>query len=188
MTLLNNIHVLAFAGSLRQESYNKKLLREAYKLVPNGMSMECFDLAPLPLYNGDVEAQGTPEPVLHFRKQIRAADALLIATPEYNYSISGVLKNAIDWASRPKPDPSPLDDMPVAIMGSAGRGGTVRAQTHLRDILVHNRNYVVVAPQIMLVQGHRYFDKDGNLQDEDIRERITRLLVALAELTRKLKS
>jgi chromate reductase, NAD(P)H dehydrogenase (quinone) len=188
MTLPDNIHVLAFAGSLRQESYNKKLLRAAHDLLPDSMSMECFDLAPLPFYNADVEAQETPASVMAFRQHMRAADALLIATPEYNYSISAVLKNAVDWASRAIPDPSPLDDKPVAIMGAGGGGGTIRAQTHLRDILIHNRNYVVVSPQIMLARAHQYFDRQGHLHDDAIRARITRLLDALADLTRKLKS
>lgn len=187
MTSSDTIHILAFAGSLRRESYNKKLLQAAYELLPNGMSMECFDLAPLPFYNADVEAQGTPQTVMQFRERMRAADALLIATPEYNYSITAVLKNAIDWASRAIPDPSPLDDKPVAIMGAGGRGGTVRAQMHLRDILIHNRNYVVVSPQIMLARAHEYFDRQGRLHDEAVRARIARLLDALADLTRRLK-
>src|SRR4051794_12733755 len=112
------LHLLAFAGSLRRRSFNRGLIRAAVEVVPAGIEIETFDLAPIPLYNGDVEEQGLPQPVADFKDKIRAADALLIATPEYNYSIPGVLKNAIDWASRP-PTPSPLQRKPVALMGAS---------------------------------------------------------------------
>ena len=115
------IRVLGFAGSLRQGSYNRAALRAAGQPMPAGGVLETFDLAPIPLYNGDVEAQGFPPAVQEFKAAIRAADALLIVTPEYNYSLPGVLKNAIDWASRP-PQDSPLSGKPIAIMG-ASMGG-----------------------------------------------------------------
>jgi chromate reductase len=188
MSQPNPIHVLGFAGSLRQNSYNKALLRAAEQLVPNDMAFENYDLAAIPLFNADVEAVGTPDSVLHFRDRIRAADALLIATPEYNYSVTAVLKNAIDWASRGKPDSSPLNDKPVAIMGAGGGGGTVRAQMHLREILMHNRNYVVISPQVMVARAGQYFDDNLNLTDAAIGERIHRLLVSLADLTRRLQN
>ena len=187
MSQSNSIHILGIAGSLRRESYNKALLRAAAQLLPGGVTLECFDLAPLPFYNADVEAAGTPDSVLHFRERIGAADALLIATPEYNYSITAVLKNAIDWASRAVPDASPLDDKPIAIMGAGGGGGTARAQMHLRDILIHNRNYVVVSPQVMVARAWQLFDDDLNLTDSAIRDRISRLLAALADLTQRLR-
>jgi len=129
------VHVLGISGSLRKASYNTALLRPASELLPRGMTLEVFDLSSIPLYNDDVRALGFPKPVQEFRSRIAAADALLIATPEYNFSIPGVLKNAIDWASRP-PDP-PLDGKPLAIMGaSTGNFGTVRAQMHLRQVCV----------------------------------------------------
>ncbi len=188
MSNYDNIHVLGLPGSLRRGSYNKALLHAAEQLLPPSMTLECYDLAPLPFYNADVEAEGTPESVLHFRERLRVADALLIATPEYNYSITAVLKNAIDWAPRPKPDASPMNDKPAAIMGAGGMLGTSRAQMHLRDILMHNRNYVVVSPQVMVARAGQYFDKQGHLSDDAIRDRIARLLEALADLTRKLKA
>ena len=120
------IRVLGFAGSLRKASFNAGLLRAAQEMLPDGMALEVFDLLPIPLYNADVEAHGFPEAVTRFRERIAAADALLIATPEYNYSIPGVLKNAIDWASRP-PGNTPLDGKTVALMGaSPGMMGTSR--------------------------------------------------------------
>jgi chromate reductase len=127
--------ILGISGSLRKESFNTRLLHVAQTLAPAGVTIEVFDLAPIPLYNEDVRAAGYPPPVAALREAIRGADALLFATPEYNYSVSGVLKNAIDWASRP-PD-VPLLDKPAAVMGaSTGLNGTVRAQFHLRQILV----------------------------------------------------
>ena len=129
------IRVLGFAGSLRQGSYNRMALRTAVELQPTDMQIETFDIAPIPVYNEDIRAQGFPTVVERFREKIRAADALLMVTPEYNYSVPGVLKNAIDWASRP-PD-QPFDEKPVAIMGAAGGIlGTARAQYHLRQCCV----------------------------------------------------
>ncbi len=119
------IKVLGFAGSLRKGSYNRALLRVAKGLVPEGMELEIFELDDIPLYNGDVEEQGFPEPVQEFQNKIREVDALLVVTPEYNYSIPGVLKNAIDWASRP-PTNCAIVGKPVAVTGaSTGRFGTV---------------------------------------------------------------
>src|SRR5438105_1890059 len=110
--------VLGIAGSLRRASYNRGLIRAAREVAPQGMEISAFDLLPVPLYNGDVEAEGDPEPVRDLKERIRAADALLIAAPEYNYSIPGVLKNAIDWASRP-PSDSALRHKPIALMGAS---------------------------------------------------------------------
>src|SRR5690242_6672036 len=126
----SSIHLLGFAGSLRKGSYNRALLRAAEELLPEGVTLETFEIAPIPLFNDDLRLQGDPEPVRFFKERIAAADALLIATPEYNFSIPGVPKNAIDWASRP-PDQSPLRGKPVGVMGaSTGQFGTVRAQAH----------------------------------------------------------
>src|SRR5205814_8833807 len=121
------------AGSLRTGSYNRALLRAAQELAPAGLELLTFDLAPIPLYDGDVEAQGDPEPVGALKTAIRDADALLIVTPEYNYGVPGVLKNAIDWASRP-PGQSPLNGKPAALMGATpGMTGTARAQLQIRQ-------------------------------------------------------
>ena len=123
----SQLKVLGISGSLRAKSFNSGALRAAQELVPEGMSIDIADISGVPLYNGDVEADGMPEAVVRLRDQIREADGLLIVTPEYNYSIPGVLKNAIDWASRP-PD-QPFDAKPMAIMGaSPGGSGTMRCQ------------------------------------------------------------
>ena len=182
------IHILAFAGSLRRNSHNKALLHVAQELLPDGLTLEIYDLAELPFFNADVEAAGPPDAVLHFRNRMKAADALLIATPEYNYSTTAVLTNAIDWASRRHPDgKSPLDDLPVALMGAGGRFGTVRAQNHLRDILLHNRNFVIPSPQVMISYAGREFDEDGTLLNDRYREQIANLLLSLRDWTIRLK-
>ena len=143
------IKVLAFAGSLRRDSYNKALIRAAVELAPESVSIEVFDLEGIPPFNQDLEAT-PPQKVKDFKDQIRNADALLIATPEYNYSVSGVLKNAIDWASRPRAD-TPLEGKPVAIMSaSVGRFGGARAQYHLRQTFIFLNMHPVNRPEVML--------------------------------------
>jgi chromate reductase len=182
-----SIHVLGFAGSLRKASLNASALRAAGELLPAGMTLEIFDLAPIPLYNGDVEAVGFPEPVQRFKERIVAADALLIATPEYNYSIPGVLKNAIDWASRPS-DSTPFKGKPAAIMGaSPAMTGTVRAQYHLRQVCVYLNLFPLNQPELFIMRAHEKFDAQGRLIDEETRLRIGQLLEALAAWTRRLR-
>lgn len=144
--------------------------------------MEIFDLASLPFYNRDLEEVGVPEPVELFRRAIVAADALLIATPEYNYSIPGVLKNAVDWASRPPA--SPLDGKAAAIMGAGGRFGTVRAQLHLRHIALHNSMQVMLDPEIHVDRARSKFDERGRLTDEATRQQVRELLEALIDWAR----
>jgi chromate reductase, NAD(P)H dehydrogenase (quinone) len=183
----DQISVLGIAGSLRQGSYNRAALRAALELAPAGMSIETFDLAPIQAYNEDVKQQGFPPPEREFREKIRAADALLIVTPEYNYSISGVLKNAIDWASRP-PD-QPFDGKPIAIMGaSPGRLGTARAQYHLRQCFVFLNGLVMNRPEVMIAGAPQVFDDQLRLIDQPTREIIGQLLVALVDWTRRCRA
>ncbi len=183
------IRVLGFAGSLRQASYNRALLRAAQSLLPTGMRLDIFDLIDLPLYNGDVEAAGTPASVLAFRRAMWSADALLIASPEYNFSVTGALKNALDWASRRIPDgASPLDRLPAALMGAGGMQGALRSQLHLREILSHNDVHVLNRPTLLVARAGRYFDEDLKLTDEEMRERLARMLEALRDWTRQLQS
>src|SRR5262250_1775125 len=164
MSEAKGIAVLAICGSLRAGSYNKAALRTAVELKPPGMTIETADIGSFPLYNEDVRAQGFPPPVERFRDQIAAADALLFVTPEYNYSVSGVLKNAIDWASRP-PD-QPFDGKPVAMMGaSMGLGGTGRAQYHLRQSCVYLNMFPLNKPEVMISQAQNKFDASGRLTD-----------------------
>ncbi|HEX9580663.1 MAG TPA: NAD(P)H-dependent oxidoreductase [Gemmatimonadales bacterium] len=181
------LHVLGFAGSLRAGSFNRALLRAAVQLAPEVIEIEIFDLGPLPLYNGDLEASGFPEPVRHFHERIKAADALLIASTEYNFSVSGVLKNAIDWASRP-PTASPLAGKPAALMGaSTSRMGTVRSQLHLRQILGSTDTLVLTSPYVHVSQPRDKFDADGRLTDEVTRKQVTALLEEVVAWTRRLQ-
>jgi len=183
---MRNIHILGISGSLRKGSYNTSLLAAASELLPEGMSLETFDLAPIPLYNDDVRAVGYPKSVQQFRERIAASDALLIATPEYNFSIPGVLKNAIDWASRP-PNP-PLSGKPVAMMGATtGNFGTVRAQMHLRQVCVFCNMFPFNKPEVLVMRAKEKFDADGRLTDETARGLIRDLLLALADWTRRLE-
>lgn len=176
------IRVLGVSGSLRKASYNTALLRAAAGLLPEGMTLEVFDIAPIPLYNQDVEDAGLPESVKRFRERIAAADALLIATPEYNYMVPGVLKNALDWASRP-PD-VPLLRKPVAIMGASNGGfGTVRAQLHLRQFFVTMNMRPIQKPEVLVSRAQDKIDASGRLTDEKTSVSIRALLEALAEWT-----
>ena len=171
--------VLGIAGSHRSGSYNRALLGAAREAAPIGMEIEEFDIRGLPFYDGDVEAAGDPASVTAFKEAIRDADALLIATPEYNRGVPGVLKNAVDWASRP-PFASPLTGKPVAIMGaSTGRGGTARAQEQLRSALEHSRADVLEQPEVFVPEAYMAFDGEGRLVDEGVRDDLADLLAAL---------
>ena len=181
------VHVLGISGSLRRGSYNTAALLAACETLPDGMTMELYDLSAVPLYNQDVDAAGAPEPVQHLKARIAAADALLIATPEYNHSIPGVLKNAIDWASRP-PNRSPLNGKPVAIMGATGGvWGTTRAQVHLRQICFAVNMLLLNRPEVLIAQAGQKFDSDGRLTDETTRQFIRSTLEALAAWTIQLR-
>lgn len=170
--------VLAINGSLRAGSFNRALLRAAQRVAPAGMDVHIVDLHGIPLYNRDEEREsGFPHSVVELRQAVQAADALLVATPEYNYSIPGVLKNAWDWMSRP-PD-APINDMPLAIVGAGGRSGTIRAQLHLHDIAIHNRLRIIPTPQVAVQVSGDAFDETPELVDERAVDQISRLLVAL---------
>lgn len=180
------ITILGFAGSLRKDSYNKALLRAAMELAPEDAKLEIFDIEGITPFNQDLEHQ-MPEKVKEFKAKIRAADAILIATPEYNYSIPGVLKNSIDWASRPFGDNS-FDDKPVAIMGATpGRLGTARAQYHLRQVIVFLNMHPLNSPEVFVTSAHEKIDNDGRLKDNETREIIRIMLESLVNWTRRLK-
>jgi len=182
----DTLHVLGIAGSLRQASFNRAALRAAVSLAPAGMTIETCDIGGLPLFNQDHE-QSPPPAVLDFKARIRAADALLIVTPEYNYSIPGALKNAIDCASRPYGD-SAWDGKPVAIMGaSVGNLGSARAQYHLRQCFVFLNMYCVNQPEVMIANAAKAFDGQGQLLDETSRKLIGKLLESLATLTHTMR-
>jgi len=181
------IRILGIAGSLRRDSYNRSALRAAAQLVPSDVSLDIFELEPIPLFNQDNEQQ-PPAAVVEFKKRIREADAILIVTPEYNYSVPGVLKNAIDWASRPYGD-NAWSGKPVAIMGaSSGMSGTARAQYHLRQMFVWLNMLAINQPEVMIGEAAKKFDAQGNLTDEKTKELIGRLLTNLAEWTRRISA
>lgn len=185
MNTHNHTHILGISGSLRRRSFNRALLVAAQEMLPDGVTMDIADLRPLPMYNGDLEAEGTPQAVSDFREQIREADALYIATPEYNYSVTGALKNALDWASRNTPDKNPLNGKTAAFMGVGGRFGTARSQDHLRDILAHNDIAILPKPNVLLHNNGTLFDEYGRLIDPDTRRRIQTQLTALIIWTQK---
>ena len=183
MSDAGSIKVLAVCGSLRKASYNMAALRVAIAQKPSNMTVEVADISQIPPYNEDVRQQGFPPTVETFRRQIAAADALLFACPEYNYSMSGVLKNAIDWASRP-PD-QPFAGKPVAIMGAAaGMAGSARAQYDLRRSCVFLDMHPLNKPEVLIGQAQTKFDAEGRLTDEVGRGLIRDLLVALEQWTR----
>ena len=179
------IRILGIAGSLRRESYNRAALRAATQLVPEGATIEVFELDGLPGFSQD-EEQNPPAKVVELKRRIREADAILIVTPEYNYSVPGVLKNAIDWASRPYGD-SAWNGKPAAIMGaSIGAIGTARAQYHLRQMMVFLNMFPINQPEVMIGNAQDRFDSQGNLTDDTTKDLIRQLLQNLMEWTRRL--
>jgi len=178
------INILGFAGSLRKGSYNRSLLRACLELMPPDSSLEIFDLEGIPPFNQDFEASPPPK-VAEFKQKIKAADAILIVTPEYNYSVPGILKNAIDWASRPLGNNS-FQGKNVAIMSaSTGMLGGARAQYHLRQSFVFFDMHPVNKPEVFVTFAAQKFDVQGNLTDDAAREVIRTLLQTLVEQTKK---
>lgn len=183
---MNKVSILGFAGSLRKGSFNKAILRAAAELLPENATLEIFDLEGIPPFNQDLEGQPT-QIVKEFKAKIRAADAILIATPEYNYSIPGVLKNAIDCASRPYGD-NAFARKPVAIMGaSPGMLGTARAQYHLRQSFVFLDVYTVNSPEVMVPFAGDKIDASGRLTDPKAKELIAELIKSLVDLALRQK-
>lgn len=172
----STIHIVGFAGSLRKDSYNKAALRLAQQIALGyeNVEFEIVDLGNLPLFNQDFE-DDPPEAVRIFKEKIRNADAIFMAVPEYNYSFSGVLKNAIDWASRPLAT-SPLTGKLTAIMGAGGRVGTERAQLHLRQVFLYLDVKAITKPEVLILNSWEKFDSDGNLTNEADRKQIETLV------------
>jgi chromate reductase, NAD(P)H dehydrogenase (quinone) len=169
--------LVAFAGSLRRGSYNRALIRAATELAPVGTTIDTIEIGGLPFYNADLEAKGDPPAVAAFKESLADADGILIATPEYNDGIPGVLGNALDWGSR-LPGRSPLIGKPVAIMGaSPSQIGTARAQHHLRQILGHVHARTLPPPELLVARAHERFDKDLRLTDESTRKVLRELLI-----------
>lgn len=181
----DGIRVAAFAGSLREGSFNKALLRAAVERAPAEMAIEILDLANVPLYDADVEAEGDPEAVRELKHGIGRSDGLLIATPEYNYGVAAVTKNAVDWASRPAGG-SVLNGLPVAIMGaSPGTWGTARAQMMLRQSFVFTNSPCMLKPEVLVARAGEKFDEGGRLTDERTSGFLDRFLDAFADFIRR---
>jgi chromate reductase, NAD(P)H dehydrogenase (quinone) len=181
----DSVRILGIAGSLRRDSYNRAALRSATQLAPSGATIEILELDGIPAFNQDEESN-PPTKVIELKRRIREADAVLFVTPEYNYSISGVLKNAIDWASRPYGD-SAWFGKPAAIMGaSIGTIGTARAQYHLRQMFVFLNVFPINQPEVMISNASERFDPAGNLTDETSKELIRQLLQNLVDWTRRI--
>ena len=173
---MDRLKVLGITGSLRKGSNNRKLLKAAIELAPENMLIEEFDLTGIPMYNPDLEKDTLPEIINEFKIKIKESDGILIATPEYNYSITGALKNAIDWASR-TPLNTPLNLKPAAIMGgSGGMSGTIRAQGHLRQIISHSNMMDMKKPEVLVTMIQDKFDDSGNLADEKLRAHLIKFL------------
>lgn len=182
-----DLKILGFAGSLRAGSLNRALLNAAADRAPDGMSIEVFDLRLVPLYDGDVEAEGDPPGVAAFKQAIRAADGVLMVTPEYNHGVPGVMKNAVDWASRP-PQGAALGGKPVGIIGaSPGQTGSARGQSQLRQAFEFTNSLCMPQPELLVFQAHEKFDAEGRLTDEASLRRLDRYLGAFAAWVARLR-
>ena len=183
-TAINKTSILGIVGSVRKDSFNKALMQVALEVQPPDSSLEVFDLSGIPIFNDDSSAS-PPQVVVNFKKKIREADAILFVSPEYNYSISGVLKNAIDWASRP-PGDNAWSGKPCAIMGaSTGMMGTARAQYHLRQVCVYTNMHPINKPEVFVSRVNEKM-RDGKLIDEKTRTNVAEMLKALVAWTKKL--
>lgn len=189
MTLPDQLHILGICGSLRAHSLNRGLLRAAHELAPADMTIENFDdLGSIPPYNADHDGEHLHASVVALKAAISKADGVLFVTPEYNYSVPGQLKNAIDWASRGGPK-SPLRGKPCAIMGtSPGISGTMRMQHHLRQILVFTDSPVLTQPEVILPKAAERFDANQNLTDASTRELVGKQLIAFSRWVRALRN
>jgi len=185
-----DFRILGLAASLRRAFFHRGIVRAAHEVAPEWMSCEGFDLARIPYFNQDIEDQGIPESVKELREKVRDYDAVLIATPEYDYAIPGVLTSALDWALRSRYDPTPFRHKPVGIVGaSPGGGGTIRGHMILRQILLHPPAYVMPEPQMLIPFSRQKFEVEtGNLVDEETRERLRGFLSALAAWTQRLEA
>ena len=185
--MTDKLKILGFSGSLRAGSYNTAALRAAQELAPDGVEIEIYDISQFPPFNQDIDSEA-PQIVTDLKAAIRAADAIIFSSPEYNYSVPGHLKNVIDWASRPYGD-NAWDGKPALIMGaSIGAIATARMQYHLRQIMVFLNMHPLNKPEVMIGFAQDKFDTDGNLTDETTREFLSQAIAALVHWTRRLRS
>lgn len=185
MSAQADLRIIAIAGSLRRASYNHALLRAASSLAPAGMEITIFDLKEVPLYNADIEEHGDPVAVAALKAAIFAADGVLMATPEYNHGVPAVMKNAVDWASRP-PGKAPLGGKPVGIIGaSPGMTGSARGQSQLRQAFEFTNSFCMPQPELLVFKAHEKFDDAGNLTDAATMHYLERYLLAFAAWVRR---
>lgn len=181
---MRDLQIVAFAGSLRKGSFNRLLLTNAQRLAPEGMSIDIFDLGGIPPYNMDLEPN-FPAAVVEFKEKVKAADGLIIATPEHNFGVPGILKNALDWASRP-PTEKIFDDKPVIVQSaSPGWAGGLRAQMHLRPVLAYFPMRQMFFPEMIVGGCKSKFNEAGELTDELAIKNMTNQLAAFAEFVTK---
>jgi chromate reductase len=178
-----DVALLGVCGSMRKASLNRALLLAVGETLPAGTSFTFHDgLAELPIFNSDLT---DPPPVLALKAAIAAADGVIFAVPEYNYSIPGGLKNALDWVSRP-PATSPMRGKPIGLVGAAtGMSGTIRAQTHMRQMLVYSDSPCLLQPEVLIPRAHERFDADGRLTDESTQQLLVRFGVAMVSFVRR---
>jgi chromate reductase len=176
---MKKIRIAGFGGSLRKGSYNRMLLLAARELMPADSELKILDISQIPMFNQDLESN-PPQSVREFKNGIREADGVLVVTPEYNYSVPGFLKNAIDWGSRPYGD-SAFDGKHVAMMSAGGRLGGARAQYHLRQVFVFLNMKPVNLPEVFVMNPPAVFGEDGSIKDERVKENIRELLAKLVE-------
>jgi len=183
------VHILGIPSTLRASSFNTGLLRAAQEIAPDGVRIEIFPIETLPLYNQDLDGSDEEPPsVREFREKIRAADALLITCAEYNHSITGVLKNALDWASRPLPN-HPLKFKSVALVSATGgASGGMRSKLAMLPILESTETFLMMRPEFMIGSAREKFDKQGNLHDEALRNRLAQVINALADFSRQMRA
>jgi len=183
-SMSDHIQLIGLSGSLRKGSYNTMLLKAAAQLLPTDVSMDIISIADIPLYNADLDlpaANKRPETVEHLRKMLADADGILISSPEYNYSIPGGLKNAIDWASRG--EDSPLLRKPIAVIGATtGMWGTTRMQIAFHAVFLFLDMKPVYKPEVLVAKAEKKFDKDGNLIDDTTKKLVRAKLEALKEM------
>ena len=181
------LRIVGIAGSLRSGSYNRALLRAAQDLAPNGMDIDIFDLIDVPLYNGDVEALGEPSAVAALKQAIHASEGVLLVTPEYNHGVPAVMKNAVDWASRP-PESAALAEKPVGIIGaSPGITGSARGQSQLRQAFEFTNSFCMPQPELLVFKAHEKFDPDGKLIDAATEQRLAGYLTSFATWVRRFR-
>ena len=179
--------IAGIVGSLRKGSFNRSLMNAAIELAPKGVTIEIAEIGDLPLFNTDIE-NPMPESVRIFKEKVDNSDAILFATPEYNHSVPGVLKNAIDWLSRPD-DKNSINEKPIAMMGaSTGMIGTARAQYHLRQSVVGINGHILNKPEVFITFAREKFDASGKLTDEKSKQKVKELVEALVAWTKRLQA